>query len=419
MKIKLIKTTYTQVLKVKPPKRQKPLKPNIFFRTLARVLSCGELKKAKFSFTGKVDKKGGPYLILMNHSSFIDLKIAHKIFYPMPFQIVCTHDALVGKKWLMRRIGCMPTRKFVSDVSLISDIKYSIEKKKTSVLMYPEAGYSFDGTTTTLPDNFGRLIKILGCPVLYVQTFGAFHRDPLYNGLKIRNVKVSAEVKTLISKEEIKLLNSNEISERIENAFSFDNFRWQQQNKIEVVEPFRADGLQRILYKCPACGKERQMTGRETELTCNACKKTYVLDEIGYLKAKQGVTEFNHIPDWYAWQREQVKNEILSGDYTFDEEVTIGILKDYKGLYLVGKGRLKHDKDGFVLNGEDGLYYTQKPLSSYGLNADYYWYEIGDVICIGDSDTLYYCFTDKTVPVAKTRLAVEELYKFYKNKTFK
>ena len=34
------------------------------------------------------------------------------------------------------------------------------------------------------------------------------------------------------------------------------------------------------------------------------------------------------------------------------------------------------------------------------------------MISIGDKDGLYYCFPkDKTIPVAKARLATEELYK--------
>ena len=39
-------------------------------------------------------------------------------------------------------------------------------------------------------------------------------------------------------------------------------------------------------------------------------------------------------------------------------------------------------------------------------------YEIGDVIAIGDKNMQYYCFPkDKTVNVAKARLAAEEAYK--------
>lgn len=36
------------------------------------------------------------------------------------------------------------------------------------------------------------------------------------------------------------------------------------------------------------------------------------------------------------------------------------------------------------------------------------------MICIGNTDALYYCFPKGNTPVAKTRLAVEELYKLKK-----
>jgi hypothetical protein len=53
------------------------------------------------------------------------------------------------------------------------------------------------------------------------------------------------------------------------------------------------------------------------------------------------------------------------------------------------------------------------------LYADYYWYEIGDMICIGNNDVLYYCFPKGADPVAKARLATEELYKLKKRRPAK
>jgi hypothetical protein len=56
-------------------------------------------------------------------------------------------------------------------------------------------------------------------------------------------------------------------------------------------------------------------------------------------------------------------------------------------------------------------------LASYSLYSDYYWYETGDVICIGNANVLYYCFPkDGRDVVAKTRLATEEIYKIAKQK---
>ena len=69
--------------------------------------------------------------------------------------------------------------------------------------MYPEAGYSFDGKKTPLPDSLGRFVKKLGIPVVTIITDGAFLRDPLYNELNKRKAKTSATVKLAITKNDI------------------------------------------------------------------------------------------------------------------------------------------------------------------------------------------------------------------------
>jgi hypothetical protein len=37
-----------------------------------------------------------------------------------------------------------------------------LRKQDSSVLMLPEASYSFDGTATPLPESLGKCIKLLG-----------------------------------------------------------------------------------------------------------------------------------------------------------------------------------------------------------------------------------------------------------------
>ncbi len=414
MKIKTKKITFEQIDKIKRPKHKNPVKPNIFFRTLIRVLSQKDITKTKFTFTEKNMEKVGqqPCLILMNHSSFLDFEIAYKILYPKPFCVVATTDAFVGKSWLMRLIGCIPTQKFVNDVTLINDMEYALKKLNVSVLMYPEAGYSFDGCATPLPRGLGRLLKKLDVPVVSIHTDGAFLYDPLYNCLQKRKVKVSAEISCILSQEEVREKSVAELDEVLEDTFTFDGFKWQYDNKVEVNEPFRADGLNRILFKCAHCLTEGKMEGKGTILKCHECGKEYELDKYGRLKALQGDNEFEHIPDWYNWERECVRNELSNGEYKLDCEVDICVLADYKALYKVGEGRLVHDRNGFKLTGCDGKSeYTQKPLMSHGLNSDYYWYEIGDIISIGNRETLYYCFPKEGDVVAKTRIAAEELYK--------
>ena len=419
MKIKVREMSYDEVLKLPRLKHKKPLKPSRFLATVIRIVSGATLKQTNFTYTTErmelVGKKE-PCLILMNHSSFTDMKLAFGIFYPRRMGIVTSVDAMsgiLGK--LMRWLGCTPTHKFVSDISLISDIKYMLKENKTSVLMYPEAGYSFDGRTTTLPRGLGVLMKRLGVPVVTVITQGAFHRDPLYNMLQIRDVKVSAHVKCIATPEEIKEKSVEELDALLDESFSFDNFAWQRDNKISIDVPFRADGLHRILYKCPHCNAENHMEGKGIHLTCNACGKKWEMDEYGQLAAIEGETEYPHIPDWYTWQRECVRRELEEGTYLLDEDVDIIIQVNLDYVCKIGTGRLTHNLDGFHLTGADGkLDYKQSALFTHTLYSDYYWYEIGDMIGIGDNEFSYFCFPKNNVSVTKARLATEELYKMKK-----
>lgn len=416
MKIKVKNLSFDEVQNLPPRKMKKPLKPGIFWRFLIKTLAKGDLKATNFTYRKvgmeKLGKKE-PCLILMNHSAFIDLEIAETVMYPRPLNIVCTSDGFVGKELLMRLIGCIPTNKFVTDVPLVRNMRYAVDKLKTSILMYPEASYSFDGTATPLPDSLGKCIKLLNVPVVMIKTYGAFARDPLYNNLQVRKVNVSADVKYLLSPEDIQKMSADEINTCVQNEFVFDNFKWQQENKVIVSEPFRADFLNRVLFKCPSCGTEGKMLGKGIFVTCGQCEKKHELTEDGFLKAADGEADFTSVPDWYSWERAQVRKEIEDGTYNLDVDVDICMMKDMKAIYRVGEGHLHHDKNGFELTGCDGkLKYAQKPKFSYSLYSDYYWYEIGDMICIGDMKTLYYCFPKNAGDiVAKTRIAAEELYK--------
>ena len=429
MKTSVKHMDYDKVAALPRPEHKLPRKTNLFWSTLIKALTYIGMAGTKFTYeTERMEllKKDEPCLILMNHSCFLDMQIAYRIMYPRSFNIIATSDSFVGlgglMNWVMRRIGCFPTQKFVTDLRLVQDMQYCFKELKTSILMYPEASYSFDGTCTPLPRKMGILLKKFDVPVVMIETFGAFSRNPLYNELQVRkSVPVKAKATLLYTREEIKEKSVQELSDGLDAAFGFDHFKWQKEQGIEIHDDFRADGLNRILYKCPHCGAEGKMEGRGIHLTCHGCGKKYELMPLGELRALEGETEFTHIPDWYAWERDQVRQEILDGKYLLDKDVQIGMLVDTKYIYMVGEGHLTHDVNGFTLTGCDGrLHYTQKPQACYGLYADYYWYEIADMVCIGDNDTLYYCFPkEKGDVVAKTRLAAEEMYKLYKSRVLR
>ena len=127
MKISTRNLSYEEMLKLPRLKHRDPRKPSRALAALVRLLSAPTLKKTKFSYTTERMELVGdePCLILMNHCSFTDMKLAYGIFYPRPFGIVTSVDAMsgiLGK--LMRFLGCSPTHKYITDLTLIRDIEY-------------------------------------------------------------------------------------------------------------------------------------------------------------------------------------------------------------------------------------------------------------------------------------------------------
>lgn len=424
MKIKVKESTYEEVcalpkMKIKRPKRQSALA-----RAILNLASGGEIKAVNFSYEEIGMEKLGrnePALFLMNHSSFTDLMIAARMLRKRQYHIVTTNDGFIGKAGLMRWIGCMPTKKFVTEMSLVKDMQYVFCKLNSSILMFPEASYSFDGSMTPLPRSLGKLIKVMQIPVVIISTKGAFLRDPLYNNLQKRRADVTATVTYRLTPDDIAGMSAKEINEILEKDFAYDHFRDQVARKVKITENFRAEGLHRVLYKCPHCLQEGRMESSGTTIKCTSCDFEAELTEDGTLRYKEvpgvdlsAAKPFAFVTDWYAWERACVRQELLEGCYHMEHEVDILMLADMNCMYRVGEGRLTHSADGFVLTGCDGkLSYIQKPKASYGLYADYFWYEIGDMISIGDAKYQYYCFPkdQKNSSVAKARLATEELYK--------
>lgn len=85
VKIKVKKLSYDKVVALRKEKPITPKRTGRLFRLLMKLASAGELKATNFTYsqTGMEQLgKNEPCLYLMNHSSFIDLKIVSTILFP-------------------------------------------------------------------------------------------------------------------------------------------------------------------------------------------------------------------------------------------------------------------------------------------------------------------------------------------------
>jgi hypothetical protein len=146
------------------------------------------------------------------------------------------------------------------------------------------------------------------------------------------------------------------------------------------------------------------------------------LKETGELECKTGETKFPTIPEWYEWQRSEVRNEIENQSYNFSFSSQVYSMPHPKKFIDLGEANFFQDMAGIMV---DGFYngksfnLKRKPLDNYSLHVEYKFpYLKGkDIVSVSSNEDTLYFVPKETNKIQKLSLATEELYKYYKEKS--
>ncbi|MBR5527656.1 MAG: 1-acyl-sn-glycerol-3-phosphate acyltransferase [Clostridia bacterium] len=389
-----------------------------FFTLLIYILSKILMTGRKYKIE-KINMDGikPPYILLSNHMYFVDFYLNSIATFPHKVYNIASVDGYYRRPFLMELIGCMCKRKFTTDPSLIRSVEDVLRKKKGIMCMYPEARYTPVGTTAVLPDSLGMLVKKMKAPVVIMLHHGNHLYTPFWNFRNPRkNVPHHTTVKCILTPSDIEKMSMYEIQDLITSEMQYNEYKWQKENGIEISDAHRAEGLHKILYQCPHCNTEHKMKSQGTLLSCDFCGKSWELKTNGELEAVCGQTEFSHIPDWYEWERKNVRKEIDEGNYSFSDNVEVYSLPTCMRFKKVGKAKLTHSYDGFTVEGEyrGKKYRINRPVSgmySAHVEYDYCYIRPEDCIDISTHNDSLYCYPEKNDVITKLCLATEELYR--------
>lgn len=398
----------------RPPMRQRQ-----YLRPVTWALSfpVTALQKTKVTKTNCEGLKP-PYILLCNHNAFYDFQVATHAIFPHRANYIIAIDGFIGMEWLVRRVGGICKRKFTTDLMLIRQIKKCVNNGDV-VILYPEARYSLCGTQSELPESLGQMCKMMRVPVVTLNCSGHHLRNPFWN-TKNRHVPYTeAHLQQLFTAEQLKEASVEEVNARIAEALTYDDFAWQKKNDIKITASYRAEGLHKVLYQCPHCKTEYRMSSKGDTLKCGHCSKTWKMTELGELVAQGGETEFSHIPDWYEWQRENVRREVREGRYRFEADCHVKSLPNTRGFIDIGEGRIVHDLEGFRLRGEGKYGEFEMERRSGGLEACHIEYnykkKFGDCIDLNTLEDTFYIYPHgEDFSVTKIALATEEIYRLIK-----
>ena len=304
-------------------------------------------------------KPEAPSIILCNHSSFIDFAYAAALCWKCrPHFIVARlyfyHRMLGG---LLRALGSFPKSMFALDTESTKNCLRVLKNGEVLVMM-PEARLSTVGRFEDIQESTFSFLKKSGVPVYTIRIGGDYFADPKWGKGVRRGAIVEAELDILFTAEEVGRLTVEEIRKGVLERLYYDEFEWirsrpDQHYRCRTL----AEGLENILTTCPICGEKYTITTKGHDLFCKNCGKlTSMSDRYGFDEGFR----FENLADWYEWQRDLLKEEILRDEnYVLSADVELRLPgNDGRSLTRgAGRGTCTLSRDGLrycgTRDGED------------------------------------------------------------------
>jgi len=379
---------------------------------------CRTKEHVKIKKIGYIPKP--PYILICTHASFMDFFVAIKATMPHKPYWISTVEEYIDKDFIFRSLGVLPKRKFTNDPRCAKMAMDVLTKRKKILIIYPEARYSFVGKQERIDNGLAKMAKICNIPIVMIKSHGHYLRDPQWGDHHKRKLSCEcSEMKCLYTRNDIKDMDVEEISEGLVEQFVNDDEQFQLDHNILITYPNRAEGIERILYKCPHCGKEFEMSSKGDSFKCDACGEEYRLNEDGTISNKNGESKFTRVSDWYYWEKDCVKKEVEDGTYFYEDDVRVEHLKAV-GIGFVpleGKYHLTHTiKDGITITSDNDFSYNRSSLQSYAIHLEYDYKNKGGCLDLPTNTETYFVYPlTKPKNLTKIHFAVEIIYDYLKN----
>lgn len=255
------------------------------------------------------------YIVISNHTTDYDMLFVGASFKRQMYFVGSEHIARWGilSKLLIYAFGPIMRHKGASALSTVMDI-IKKTKKGHNVCLFAEGVRTWDGVTNPIEKSTAELIKRAGCGLVTYKITGGYFASPMWAGASVRRGPVSGAPISILTKEEIKALSSDEIYELIVRDIHEDAYERQLNDPAEYKSKNSAKGLERMLFLCPECHSRDSFETSGNNVKCTSCSHSFTYDGYGMLNG----THFKTIKEFSDYQ-----NDIISKDVENAVEYTV------------------------------------------------------------------------------------------------
>ena len=293
-----------------------------------------------FAFKHDNDLQQEPTLIISNHVTNFDPILVALSFPGRRFHFVASeHLFRMGfvSKLLTYIFEPIARRKGVSGGDTAMAILRKLREGKT-VGLFAEGETTWDGKTASVVSATGRMAKMSGCRLLTYRLEGGYHTAPRW-GKGIRRGKMYGRIVGIYSAQELKAMSREEVQAVIERDIYEDAHRRQQEHPVAYGRRRRAERLETVLFRCPACEEFGTLKSRGNFLSCS-CGKKWEYTAFGRFEPAQ---PFETVAQWDAWQRQALDQAKIPAFR--EHNAVLYTLEDEHGQQKLGQGDLVLEDD--------------------------------------------------------------------------
>ena len=278
-----------------------------FMRNMKKLLVRFIMKKFAFDFD-QIDNSEEPCLILANHNTdydpvFMGIALKEHAYFVASEHV--THKGILSKLlmyWFHPIIHQKGKAGLKTAIEIIKTLQAGY-----SVVLFPEGNRSFDGVTEDIGMASAKLAKKTKAPVITVRFEGGYLTQPRW-GNGVRRGKLYVRFVHKYSLEEMTKMSDEEFYAALKKDLHEDADERRKIDPVEYRGKRPAFGLERVIYRCPYCGKFKTMVSSDNHIKCRSCERELVWDDTGYLMGYDG--SIFTVRNLCTEQREKLKRKI-------------------------------------------------------------------------------------------------------------
>lgn len=245
-----------------------------------------------------------PFLLAAGHANFLDPFILGSLVRgPVRFMANLEGVSALGAA-VSGLAGCYGRRKGASDIRALRRT-FELAASGESIGIFPEGDRSWDGAALPLRPGCGKLARRLGLPLVLARHKGNYLARPRWAS-RARRGRWSVEF-LVFGADELSRLTDGTAEAIIALALARNEIKDAQREGRRFEGERCAEGVGRLLWRCPVCGKTDCIEGRAETIRCSRCLSRWELDancRVRPLNAPLSIhaAEIGDLGDWHAWQ---------------------------------------------------------------------------------------------------------------------